>query len=81
MVGAYGNVGALLYLTLLIFAPPATFFLCIGASAIVAAVTCRWLPEPDGSFADAHVPDPGERREVAVVSGVRPDVHGPATQR
>ncbi|HUG85975.1 MAG TPA: NarK family nitrate/nitrite MFS transporter [Euzebya sp.] len=55
IVGAYGNVGALLYLTLLLFAGPTVFFLAIGASAVVAAAACRWLVEPDGSFADTHV--------------------------
>lgn len=60
LVGAYGNVGALLFLTVLTFAGPTVFFLTIGASAVVAALACRWLPEPEGSFASDHVPDAGE---------------------
>ena len=58
MVGAYGNVGALLYLTLLIFAGPSVFFVAIGASAVAAAIACRWLPEPADGFAADH-PDVG----------------------
>ncbi len=54
MVGAYGNVGALLFLTLLLFAGPTVFFLTIGASAVVASLACRWLEEPKGSFAEHH---------------------------
>lgn len=54
MVGAYGNVGALLFLTLLIFAGPTTFFLAIGASAIVAGFISLSLAEPEGSFDEAH---------------------------
>ncbi|HVL98330.1 MAG TPA: NarK family nitrate/nitrite MFS transporter [Egibacteraceae bacterium] len=70
IVGAYGNVGALLYLTLLIFAGPTVFFAVIGASALVAALACRWLPEPEGSFDSAHVRDAAE---------VRPIVHAAET--
>jgi len=57
LVGAYGNVGALLFLTLLLFTGPTTFFLVIGASAIVASFATRWLPEPEGSFAAEHAPE------------------------
>ncbi|WP_211262688.1 NarK family nitrate/nitrite MFS transporter [Nitriliruptor alkaliphilus] len=56
MVGAYGNVGALLFLTLLLVAGPTAFFLTIGASSVVAAVACRWLVEPEDSFAE-HLTD------------------------
>jgi len=58
IVGAYGNVGALLYLTLLLFAGPTTFFLVIGASAVVASVACRWLPEPAGAPGPAILGEP-----------------------
>lgn len=57
MVGAYGNVGALVYLTVLLFAGPTVFFAIIGASSVVVAVACRWLVEPEGSFAHAHAVD------------------------
>jgi MFS transporter, NNP family, nitrate/nitrite transporter len=56
LVGAYGNVGALLFLTLLLFAGPTVFFLTIGASAVLASIACRWLPEPEGSFDDRVLP-------------------------
>jgi MFS transporter, NNP family, nitrate/nitrite transporter len=52
MVGAYGNVGALLFLTLLLVSGPTVFFLTIGASSVVAALACRWLVEPDDAFAE-----------------------------
>lgn len=58
IVGAYGNVGALLFLTLLLFAGPTVFFVTIGASAIVAAAACWWLVEPEGSFAERHADAP-----------------------
>ncbi|WP_108664873.1 NarK family nitrate/nitrite MFS transporter [Euzebya rosea] len=54
IVGAYGNVGALVFLTLLLFAGPTVFFLTIGASAVVAAAAGRFLVEPTGSFDDVH---------------------------
>ncbi len=58
IVGAYGNVGALCFLTLLLFAGPTAFFLVIGASAVVTAGACRLLVELRGSFADAHALEP-----------------------
>lgn len=75
IVGAYGNVGALLYLTLLLFAGSAVFFAVIAASALVAAVACRWLPEPAGSFAAEHAPDAAAGRVPA-----RPIVHAAETR-
>lgn len=66
IVGAYGNIGALLFLTLLLFAGPTVFFLTIGASAIVAAAAGHFLVEPRGSFDDAHADDALADREAAV---------------
>ncbi|MGI8874619.1 MAG: NarK family nitrate/nitrite MFS transporter [Egibacteraceae bacterium] len=76
LVGAYGNVGALLYLTLLLFTGPTVFFVAIGASALLAAIACRWLPEPAGSFDTVHVPD------VPVEGGLpaRPSIHAAETR-
>ncbi len=54
IVGAYGNVGALLYLTLLALAGHTVFFAVIAGSALVAALACRWLPEPPDSFVAEH---------------------------
>lgn len=54
LVGAYGTVGAVAYLTLLQVAGPTPFFLTIAASAVVVFLLGRWLPEPAHSFADDH---------------------------
>lgn len=60
IVGAYGNIGALVFLTLLLVTGPRTFFLAIGAGAVVAALACRWLVGPEHAFAPAHADeDPG----------------------
>ena len=69
IVGAYGNIGALLYLTLLLVAGPTAFFLTIGGSAIVAAILCRWLDEPQDSFAEhfEDVPAPADHEAVDAV--------------
>jgi NNP family nitrate/nitrite transporter-like MFS transporter len=65
IVGAYGNVGALLYLTLLLFAGPTTFFLVIGASAVLASVACRWLPEPVAAPGPIVVDEPAPALAMA----------------
>ncbi len=69
IVGAYGNVGALLFLTLLLFAGPTVFFVTIGASAIVAAGACLWLVEPEGSFAERHTDMAVAPADVVTVTG------------
>ncbi|MTV26343.1 NarK family nitrate/nitrite MFS transporter [Nitriliruptoraceae bacterium ZYF776] len=69
-VGAYGNVGALLFLTLLLVAGPTAFFLTIGASSLVAAIACRWLVEPADAFA-ADLPDDEREATTAAVPAAR----------
>lgn len=54
MVGAYGNVGAVTFLTVFSFAGASTFFLTIGGCAIVCLAAALFLKEPKGSFADTH---------------------------
>lgn len=55
LVGAYGTAGALVLLTLLLVTGPSTFFAVIGGGALLAALACHWLPEPEGTYA-GHVP-------------------------
>lgn len=57
IVGASGNVGAIFFLTILLFVPPQTFFLIIGAASLLANLACRWLPEPQDSFGSELVQD------------------------
>jgi MFS transporter, NNP family, nitrate/nitrite transporter len=52
MVGAYGNVGGVLFLTVLSFASYATFFAVIGASSLLALLAAQFLDEPRGSMAE-----------------------------
>lgn len=68
-VGAYGNVGAVCYLTLWSLLPKGAetgasssiFFFTLGGTALVVAVLCAFvLQEPKGSFAELH-----EGEEVA----------------
>ena len=54
MVGAYGNVGAIAFLTVLLFVTPSVFFLVIAAASILGTLACRWLVEPARSF-DEHL--------------------------
>lgn len=56
-VGAYGNVGAVTFLTVLSFVAPQVFFLVIAASAaVVMIVTYVFLDEPKGQMAEV-LPD------------------------
>lgn len=56
MAGAYGNVGAVTYLTILSFVDYSTFFLVISASAAFAFVACLFMDEPKGQIAEV-MPD------------------------
>jgi NNP family nitrate/nitrite transporter-like MFS transporter len=53
MVGAYGNVGGLVFLTVLSFVSPQTFFIVIGSTAaIVLLCLLIFLDEPKGQTAE-----------------------------
>ena len=55
MAGAYGNVGAVFYLTLLTFVPAGQFFYYISAGAFFSFVFCLiFLREPKGGFSDEY---------------------------
>ena len=52
MAGAYGNVGAVTYLTVLSFVDYSTFFLVIAASAALIFFAALFLDEPKGQIAE-----------------------------
>lgn len=52
MAGAYGNVGAVTYLTVLSFVDYSTFFMVIGASALFIFFFAMMLDEPKGQIAE-----------------------------
>jgi NNP family nitrate/nitrite transporter-like MFS transporter len=52
MAGAYGNVGAVTYLTALSFVDYSTFFMLIGASAGFIFLLVLFLEEPEGKMAE-----------------------------
>lgn len=64
MVGAYGNAGAVIFLTVLTFVEPSTFFLVIAASAAVALAAVQFLDEPRGHIAE--IDDQGEVQLIEV---------------
>ncbi|WP_231758224.1 NarK family nitrate/nitrite MFS transporter [Microbulbifer elongatus] len=56
MTGAYGNVGAVFYLTILSMVSYQTFFLVIAGTAVLGFVTLLFLEEPEGQMAEV-MPD------------------------
>lgn len=56
MTGAYGNVGAVIYLTIFSFVDASAFFMIIAASSAVALVSVAFLEEPAGKTAEV-MPD------------------------
>ncbi len=56
MAGAYGNVGAVLFLTVFSFVTPSVFFLVIAGAAIVTLAAVQFLDEPEGQTAEV-MPD------------------------
>lgn len=62
MAGAYGNVGAVTYLTALSFVDYSTFFLIIAASAGLIFFAAMFLDEPKG-----HIAEVGEDGKVQLI--------------
>lgn len=54
MAGAYGNVGAVIYLTILSFVDASSFFMLIAASAAFVFIAVQFLDEPSGHMAEIH---------------------------
>lgn len=52
MVGAYGNVGGVFFLTVLSFVTPSEFFLVIDAVAFFVLLTVQFIDEPKGHMAE-----------------------------
>ncbi|MCK5002754.1 MAG: NarK family nitrate/nitrite MFS transporter [Gammaproteobacteria bacterium] len=52
MAGAYGNVGAVSFLTVYSFVEPSTFFLVIAGAAALTLVAVQFLDEPAGQTAE-----------------------------
>ncbi|MFQ3209195.1 MAG: NNP family nitrate/nitrite transporter-like MFS transporter [Colwellia sp.] len=52
MTGAYGNVGAVVYLTVLSMVSYQDFFLVIAATAVVGFITLLFMKEPKGSMTE-----------------------------
>jgi len=53
MTGAYGNVGAVTFLTVLSFVSPQSFFIVIAASAIIVfGIVAVYMREPKGHMAE-----------------------------
>jgi NNP family nitrate/nitrite transporter-like MFS transporter len=54
MTGAYGNVGAVIFLTVLSFVSNADFFMVIAACAAVVFAAVQFLEEPQGHTAELN---------------------------
>lgn len=52
MAGAYGNVGAVTFLTVFSFVSPQIFFMVIAAAAVIVLVAVQFLEEPRGQTAE-----------------------------
>ncbi|MEZ8822742.1 NarK family nitrate/nitrite MFS transporter [Vibrio amylolyticus] len=54
MTGAYGNVGAVVYLTVLSFVDYSTFFYVIAGTAVLGFATLILMEEPNGQIAEVN---------------------------
>lgn len=54
MTGAYGNVGAVFYLTVLSMVDYSSFFMVIAATAVLGFVALLFLSEPKGHMAEVN---------------------------
>jgi NNP family nitrate/nitrite transporter-like MFS transporter len=67
-VGAYGNFGGVIYLTIFSLSDVQTLFQTMGISALICASLCFFfLQEPKGSFASHHAEENGEEMEQELV--------------
>lgn len=65
MTGAYGNVGAVVYLLVLSFVDYSDFFLVIAGTAVLGFVTLLFMEEPKGQIAEVREDGSVEMIDVA----------------
>ena len=65
MTGAYGNVGAVVYLLVLSFVDYSNFFLVIAGTAVLGFVTLLFMKEPKGQIAEVREDGSVEMIDVA----------------
>jgi len=65
MTGAYGNVGAVCYLTVLASVDYSSFFLVIAGTAVVGFITLLFMEEPKGQMAEVREDGTVELIDVA----------------
>lgn len=65
MAGAYGNVGAVTFLTVLSFVHASSFFMVIAASAAFVFIAVQFMDEPSGHMAEVNEDGSVELIEVA----------------
>jgi MFS transporter, NNP family, nitrate/nitrite transporter len=65
MAGAYGNTGAVCFLTILSFEDYSTFFVAIAAAAGIALIAICWLDEPQGHMVEVEDDGTVQLLEVA----------------
>ncbi len=65
MAGAYGNVGGVVFLTILSFVDYSTFFLVIAGCAAVVLLAVQLMDEPEGHIAEIREDGTVELIEVA----------------
>ncbi|WP_285162810.1 NarK family nitrate/nitrite MFS transporter [Shewanella goraebulensis] len=63
MTGAYGNVGAVFFLTVYSMVPTSVFFYVIAVSAVLGFITLFFMTEPKGHMAEVN-----EKGEVTLIS-------------
>ncbi|WP_202077761.1 MFS transporter [Caldalkalibacillus salinus] len=76
MAGAYGNVGAVVYLTLYTLVTPQQFFLILAGGALMSFVCCLlWLEEPKNAFAEDYEVSSVDFAEREVAATTDQDSH------
>ena len=63
MTGAYGNVGAVVYLTIFAMVEPSTFFMVIACTAVLGFIALLFLEEPEG-----HMTEVDEQGNVQLIN-------------
>ena len=77
MAGAFGNVGAVVFLTANILVSTRAFFMIIAGAAVVAAIANRWLVEPSNSFGSELLTDTLTASPAVDATGETADVERP----
>ena len=68
LIGAYGSVGSVAFMTILLLTNTMTFFMCMAATALIGFLCCLLIVEPGREHRELVSTSPGPQTEMETIA-------------